>query len=136
MRDGANFMETILILEDETFVRELLALFLRLEGYTILEASTVAEAEQVISSHSVEALVADVVLPGPRNGIEFARGLIGKQPTFRMVFISGWPLRGMYEKALSRLPPGSFALLQKPVERSALVHQIRALLHDARRGAG
>ena len=129
-------MATILILEDETFVREMLALSSRADGYTLLEASTVVEAQQVLSSHSIDALVADVVLPGGGNGIAFALALVESQPKVRVLFMSGWPLRDMYDKPLSQMPPGSFALLQKPIGNRELLQEIRTLLGDARRGAG
>jgi len=84
--------ETILLVEDEKPVRELVARVLEKHGYKILQAGTGAEAVGVWQKHKAEIalLLTDLVMPDNMNGRELAETLWKEQPDLKVVFTSGY----------------------------------------------
>jgi len=89
VRGGA---ETILLVEDEKPVRELVARVLEKHGYTILQAGTGAEAVGVWQQHKSEIvlLLTDLVMPDNMNGRELAETLWKERPELKVIFTSGY----------------------------------------------
>src|SRR5579871_4247667 len=83
---------TILVVEDEDFVREVTCEVLISAGYRVLQARTATEAARLFSREAkgADLLLTDVVLPG-RNGQVLARELTGSHPGLKTIFISGYP---------------------------------------------
>jgi two-component system cell cycle sensor histidine kinase/response regulator CckA len=81
---------TILIVEDETPIRELIAATLKKDGYRVIDASTPAEALAKIREEnvSVELLLTDLAMPG-KGGVEFAVELLRTRPGMKIIFASG-----------------------------------------------
>jgi DNA-binding response OmpR family regulator len=129
------FVANILVLEDEVDVKTLLAEALRQHGYIVFEASTAAEAQRAASSHQLDAVVADIVLPGGTSGTDFAGALIRSQPLVRVLFVSGWEEHPSEEAAdIAKLPEHSVRFLEKPFTVDVLVQHVDALLCDTRKG--
>jgi PAS domain S-box-containing protein len=84
--------ETILLVEDEKPVRELVARVLEKHGYKILQAGTGAEAVAVWHQHKDEIvlLLTDLVMPDNMNGRELAETLWKEQPELKVIFTSGY----------------------------------------------
>ena len=89
-RRGGN--ETILLVEDENPVRELVARILEKYGYKILQAGTGAEAVEVWAGTQgkIALLLTDLVMPGSMNGRELAETLWAEQPDLKVIFTSGY----------------------------------------------
>ena len=87
---GGN--ETILLVEDEKPVRELVARVLIKRGYKVLDAGTAVEALEVWRPHKDEiALVlTDLIMPGGMNGHELAEALWKDRPGLKVIFSSGY----------------------------------------------
>jgi len=83
--------ETILLVEDDLAVRELVRATLRMLGYTILEAQNGAEAIELVNRETshIHLLLTDVVLPG-MNGRELAERLLKTRPAMRILYTSGY----------------------------------------------
>jgi two-component system, cell cycle sensor histidine kinase and response regulator CckA len=83
--------ETILLVEDEAFVREVTGEVLRSAGYEVLIARNAAEAAGVYSARlgGVELLLSDVVLPG-ENGRALARRLRRENPELKVLLVTGY----------------------------------------------
>ena len=62
----------ILVVEDEQAIREMIGFALRREGYEFLEAASVSEAEQLITSQRPDVMLVDWMLPGT-SGVDFIR---------------------------------------------------------------
>jgi CheY-like chemotaxis protein len=88
--DTCITQETILVVEDEAFVREAACDILEGEGYRVLRARNATEAVAAFHRQqgSVQLLLSDVVLPG-QNGPALAKDLRAALPTLRAIFISG-----------------------------------------------
>jgi len=123
--------ETILVLEDEDYVRALAVRMLRRLGYNVLVASTGEEAIESFrtSEEGVDLLLTDVIMPG-MSGQEVADTLRSANPGIGVLYMSGYaevPTTYHRERGLSE------ALLQKPFTVEGLASKMRQVL-DAREG--
>lgn len=84
--------ETILLVEDESFVRAMTRNLLERFGYRIVEAANGVEAMTAWSAHRgrIDLVLTDIVMPGGISGMELARRLQAEQPSLRFVFTSGY----------------------------------------------
>jgi two-component system cell cycle sensor histidine kinase/response regulator CckA len=121
--------ETILLVEDEDFVRQVTAEVLSFGGYQVFGARTAAEAMRVFRQHGgkVELLLTDVVLPGT-NGRDLARDLRLLHPGLKTMFISGYPDNEVAKHSLEE--PGVF-YLPKPFSVESLMQKVRQVLAAA-----
>ena len=120
---------TILLVEDETFVREVAGEILRSAGYRVLPARNAAEAVWTFRCHpdEVQLLLTDVVLPD-RNGCDLAHELANDGGSVKVIFISGYPENSITIKG--RLHSGWF-YLPKPFSAAALLQKIKEALNQA-----
>jgi len=82
--------ETILLIEDETAVRRLVAQMLERLGYHVLEAATPEECEAFAAGpEPIGLLLADVIMPG-MNGRQLYERLLEKRPGLNVLFMSGY----------------------------------------------
>ena len=65
-------MGTVLVVDDEPVVRDVVARYLRRDGYATLEASDGEEAKRILEREEAELVVLDVMLPG-LDGLELCR---------------------------------------------------------------
>jgi PAS domain S-box-containing protein len=118
--------ETILVVEDEDELRAVFCEMLRSAGYEVLEAND-GDAAVVTAAKSlrpIRLLITDVVLPSG-SGPSTAADLISRYPGLRVLFMSGYTTRGIWDH--ESLPQGSF-FLQKPFAGDALLRRVRAIL--------
>ena len=130
-RTGAETKcETILLVEDEDFVREVTCEVLVSAGYRVAKARNAAEAVRAFHrcGGQVQLLLTDVVLPG-RNGRDLARRLKVVQPDLKTIFISGYPENEVTKHGLQE--PGVF-YLPKPFSVDSLMGKIRQVLGTER----
>src|SRR5262249_35475767 len=83
---------TILLMEDETTLRELARLLLGELGFAAVEAGSAAEALAAWESHHehIDVLLTDLVLPDGPTGFELAERLREKRPELKVIFTSGY----------------------------------------------
>ena len=118
--------ETILLVEDEAGVRELVAEMLRQRGYKVLQAADPAEALQV-SEHfggPIQMLLSDVVMP-KMSGMQLAEQLAPRRPQMRVLYLSGYTENTIIHHGV--LKPG-VQFLPKPFSQDALAKKIREVL--------
>ncbi len=128
-RDSPPGAEVILLVEDELSVRTMTQRLLQRGGYTVLAASSAAEAEQLFagSASPVHLLLTDIVMPGP-NGIELSTRLRRLRPELAVLYISGYAEGSL--PARSALPVGAM-LLAKPFSSDVLLSRVREVLDRA-----
>jgi len=126
--EGGN--ETIVLVDDEDGVREVLARGLQERGYRLLEASSAAQALEILQRHAgeIDLVVTDLAMPG-MNGIELAQQASEISPFLPFIFVSGQPREVLPELQELGL---SHPLLEKPFAPDALIACVRATL-DLRR---
>ena len=119
--------ETVLLVEDEDVLRALLAKFLRLYGYTVLEARHGGEALLICERHQgpIHLMVTDVVMP-QMSGRELADRLTPLRPDMKVLYMSGYTEDALVQHGVTDL---SASFLQKPFKPIDLARQVHALLH-------
>jgi two-component system cell cycle sensor histidine kinase/response regulator CckA len=119
--------ETILLVEDENPVRELVASILQNYGYNILQAATGAEAVEVWRKNKdkIAMLLTDLIMPGGMNGRELAETLWAEQPELKVLFTSGYSA-DIVGKDFKLESDTNF--LQKPYHPHALALNVRRCL--------
>jgi two-component system, cell cycle sensor histidine kinase and response regulator CckA len=119
--------ETILIVEDEPFLRKFVQTVLGTYGYKVLLAADAAQALEVWrqQKNDIALLLTDMVMPGGINGKELAEILRAQSPGLKVIFTSGYSLDVLGDNY--RLTVGS-DLLQKPYSASVLVAAVRQCL--------
>jgi two-component system cell cycle sensor histidine kinase/response regulator CckA len=119
--------ETVLLVEDEDMLRGLLAKFLRLCGYTVLEARHGGEALLACERHPgpINLMVTDVVMP-QMSGRELADRLTPLRPEMKILYMSGYTEDALVQHGVAKL---SVAFLQKPFRPIELVRRVHAVLH-------
>lgn len=125
-KDLPRGQETILVVEDNSNIRILLAEVLRNQGYTVLEAEDSQQAMQVAAYHTsaIHLLLTDVIMPG-MSGRALAEELVKQYPELQVIYMSGYSNEVISHHGI--LEPGT-NLLQKPFSFSDLVYKVREIL--------
>ena len=119
--------ETILVVEDEPALRELVTEILTLYGYRVLSAGSGVEALSVWERHraEVELLLTDMVMPEGISGRELGERLLKQTPDLKVIYTSGYS-PGMSGKDFALLE--GFNFLPKPYPPSRLAEVVRDCL--------
>jgi CheY-like chemotaxis protein len=126
-----QLVPTILLVEDEAFVREVTCKILSSAGYRVLPAHNAAEALEFFRAHpnQVHLLLTDVVLPD-RNGCDLALELLTLSRGIGVVFVSGYPENAVTRTGSRR--PGWF-YLPKPFSAALLLQKVKDVLKEVGR---
>lgn len=118
--------ETILLVEDEDGVRNLISQMLQQTGYTVIACANPAEALESVTAHpeNIDLLVSDVVMP-QMNGFELYEHICESIPDMRVLFISGYPDEVLDEPSIKRR---KILLLPKPFTYEQLLIFVRQAL--------
>src|SRR4051794_39708042 len=122
---------TILLVEDETSVRNLVTRFLTLNGFKVLAAESGHAALPVWAEHhkEIDLLLTDVVMPGGMSGRDLAEKLQTEQPTLKVLFTSGYNVELL--NAEGTLQEG-IHFVQKPYRPEQLLTAIRSVLENSK----
>ena len=126
IRPGLGGRETILLVEDEESVRELIAEALRAQGYNLLIAANGQEALALAAPANchIDLMITDVVMPN-MGGRELANRLAQSRPQMRVLYLSGYTEDAIVHQGV--LDPGTL-FLQKPFSLDALAGKVREIL--------
>ncbi len=113
-------MVCIMVVEDESAIRETLVEFIQDAGYQIIEAPSADIALGLIGDPRVRLLVTDINLPGRHDGIDLANEARKMHPGIPIVFISGRPAK-LIDAGVIQSP---VALLQKPFSLFELMNTV------------
>jgi two-component system, response regulator PdtaR len=118
-----NTRTTVLIVEDEPFLRLFGADLLEQAGFDVLQACDVGEALRVLETHpEVRAVFSDIQMPGSLDGLGLARRICQRWPQIGIVLTSGHRVR-------AEMIPREGRFLAKPYDGKALVHHIEEVIH-------
>jgi two-component system cell cycle sensor histidine kinase/response regulator CckA len=118
--------ETILLLEDEGSLREIIKEVFQEAGYQVITADDSREALRLARAHqgALDIVVTDVVMPG-MGGREIAEAMTAERPGIRVLFISGYTDEAIGHHNV--LDP-DVHFLQKPFTAHALLRKVREVL--------
>jgi PAS domain S-box-containing protein len=117
--------ETVLLVEDEGSIRELVGSMLRKVGYTVIEAGDGEEALELARNHDgmIHLVLTDVVMPGI-DGCVLAERLTAERTGTRVLYMSGYAC-----DVKVRLENDAAHFLQKPFSRQTLVTKVCEVLN-------
>jgi two-component system, cell cycle sensor histidine kinase and response regulator CckA len=117
---------TVLLVEDEVAVRELVRVILTSHGYQVLTAENPAQAAAICrqSQQPIDILLTDVVMPGV-TGPELAKELLAMRSDLKVVYMTGYAGESLEEQGLNS---DSFLILQKPFKAADLERKIQQVL--------
>lgn len=119
--------ETILVVEDQAELLDVMVEVLSDCGYKVIQASdySTAMASLPADLDSINLLITDVVMPGDKIGAQLAMELIEKCPKLKVIFISGYTSDS---KNIRQLMGRGAAFLPKPFTPSQLTSKVRQVL--------
>ncbi|MFY9676582.1 MAG: response regulator [Terriglobales bacterium] len=118
-------LPTILLVEDEPFVREATRCILESAGFKVLAAEDAAAALKMYEeSGAIHLVVTDMILPG-RTGEQLGEELRQRAPNIRVLITSGYSQAGQTTENVS----ANTSFLAKPYSRSELVGKISEILN-------
>jgi len=118
--------ETILVVEDQNEVRQLIIDALKIYGYNVLEAPHCGSALLTCEKYQgkIDLIISDIVMP-QMNGQELVERLIPLQPQMKVLFISGYSENVFSDR--NTLDPG-MSYVQKPFTPMELLGKLRHVL--------
>ncbi len=118
--------ETVMLVEDETQVRDLEVRMLRQLGYTVLAAANGEQALDASRAHpgEISLLVTDVVMPN-MSGKQVADALVSSRPGLRVLYLSGYTENTVVNHGVL---DSNVDFLSKPFTSEALARKVREIL--------
>jgi two-component system cell cycle sensor histidine kinase/response regulator CckA len=118
-------LQTVLVVDDYSYVLEVLARSLAYAGFQVLSASSAEQALEIVSDPDcrIDLLICDVILPG-MPGPQLVRRVLELRPDIRCLFITGLPDHPLATHELST----GHAMLPKPFMPDLLIRRAREVL--------
>ena len=118
--------ETILLVEDDELVRELVILILKRQGYTVFDVGRATEALEICRSHPsrIDLILTDLLMPGGMDGRELAEEATRVRPGIRVLLMSGYTTDALVLYGVAEGAP----FLQKPFTQQQLAGKVREVL--------
>ncbi len=121
--------ETVLLVEDETGLRELLTHVLENQGYKVISAARGPDALREVAQYegAIHLLLTDVIMPDMR-GQELAEQLQRRYADMSVIYMSGYTDNALIHSG--SMPPGT-RFLQKPFTPDVVLRRVREVLDEA-----
>lgn len=117
-------MTTILIVDDEYLVADILGYALEDEGYMVVKAGNGKRGLEILDRERPELVITDFMMPG-MNGLEFAQAIRSKPQTTHLPII----LMSGAQASIGRQNPGLFeAVFDKPFAMDSVISKVKELL--------
>src|SRR5574340_1127806 len=129
MTPGSEMPATIMVVEDEPAIQELLALSLQQAGHRVLRALSAEQAHALLRAGPPDLILLDWMLSG-QSGLEFARRLKA-DPARRAIPIIMLTARGEEQDKIAGLERGADDYITKPFSPRELNARIKAVLRRA-----
>jgi DNA-binding NtrC family response regulator len=121
---------TVLIIDDEDKVRNLLRRIISLEGYRVLAATTLGEGRTILSHEPVDVLLCDVRLPDG-NGIDFTAGLKTEFPAMETILLTAF---GNIPDSVTAIRNGVFDYIVKGNDNEKIIPLLSRVVEKVRLG--
>jgi CheY-like chemotaxis protein len=116
---------SVIVVDDESGIRELLVEWLVEEGYAVHSAADPTAALALLDDHpDITLLLTDIVMPGGLNGFDLARRARSLRPRLKIIFISAYSMAETVLAARSQAE----SILRKPFRHEQFMTQVRRVL--------
>jgi len=105
-------MASILVVDDEAGIRELLSDVLVLDGHDVRAAADGAEALRHLDRGSFDVMITDLRMPGSVGGMDLVRWCSSDAPEMEVIILTAY---GTVDTAVEAMKLGAFDYLQKPI---------------------
>lgn len=119
--------ETILVVEDEPAIREMIITTLEMSGFVCLQAEDISQAHQKVVDDRPDLILLDWMLPGGQSGIDFCRRL-KKDELLDEIPIIMLTAKGEEDNKVQGLDAGADDYITKPFSTRELISRIKAVL--------
>jgi CheY-like chemotaxis protein len=118
---------SILVVDDEPGIRELLCLMLETSGYTVMAAEDGLQAPKILAANPIDLVITDLLMP-ERDGLEFITEVRKKFPQVKIIAMSGGGhiARDSYLRIAKNF--GAHVLLEKPFSQAGVLEAIETAL--------
>lgn len=120
-------MATLLLIDDEPRLRQLLARILQLEGYTILEAETAKAGLKILEREEVQVVLSDVKLPD-KNGIELTAQIKQLYPATEIIVLTAY---GTIQDGVTAIKNGAFDYITKGDDNDRIIPLVSRAVEKA-----
>ncbi len=118
--------ETILLVEDDEAVREIGIYLLTSFGYKVLDAESGSDALTLLGKQEdIDLLFTDIVMPGGMTGAELAQHALGKKPSLKILYTSGYTDTAVFKNGVLER---NSDVLNKPYRIENLAQSVRDVL--------
>src|SRR5690348_13131806 len=114
-------MLTILFVEDDSAVRDVVMQLLYQHGFAVLTAADAYDAMRIVRERHVDVLFTDIIMPG-MDGVQLAKQARSIRPGIRVLFETGYA-----QLATTRLAVSYGQVLYKPLREAEIVAAIQSL---------
>ena len=123
--------ETILVVDDEQMIRDLVCEVLEISGYNVLAAGLGSEAISLCKEYKrpIHLIITDLVMP-KMSGRELVKQLKSLRPEMKVLFMSGYTGKEVIDRGI--LEPGT-SFIQKPMSQETLEHKVREVLETPKK---
>lgn len=118
---------TILVVEDEPAINEMITTALEMSGFTCLQADNVSSAHHLVVDHRPDLILLDWMLPGSQSGIDLCRRL-KKDELLQETPIIMLTAKGEEDNKVQGLDAGADDYITKPFSTRELISRIKAVL--------
>ena len=116
---------SVLVVEDDTDLRDTVVTLVTLMGFEVLEASDTDIALDIIESDvAIDLLFSDVITPGRRTGVELAEQALARRPELKVILTTGYD--DDPDRIVDHFSP--WPVLFKPYQRDELVRAFDTIL--------
>jgi DNA-binding NtrC family response regulator len=112
----------VLIVEDDTLVRDMIVDILLDAGFGTLQAGCANEGLRALTEHPIDAVITDIDMPGELDGMGLARRIGELWPKIGVIIMSGRPA--------GPLPPPDTQFLAKPFTAERLLRSVADLIGE------
>ena len=121
-------MATILVVDDEAPVRNLLSDVLEKEGYSVFTAETGVEASTIYNANQIDLIITDLVMP-EKGGIDLIMELKKQDPNIKVIAISGGGgITGRFDYLPIAKLVGATEIIAKPFQVTEIRSQVAKML--------
>lgn len=115
-------MFTVLFVEDDTAVRDVVMQALYAKGFAVLVAADAYDAIRILSERHVDVLFTDIIMPG-MDGVQLAKQARAMRPGIKVLFATGYA-----QKAFERQAIHVGRVLYKPLRANEIIRELELLL--------
>jgi len=126
---GQSVNRTVLVIDDDDAIRQLLRALLEREGFVVEEAADGQEGVERHRNRPADIVITDIIMPN-KDGVNTMFELLKMTPNLKIIAISGggWQVKEIDFDIAKRLGAHT---IEKPIRREVLLEAIRKIQHDA-----